>query len=524
MEDNKVARPVVFNISEFSRLVVNDLSKTREGRQALRKYSQDEVRDFVENYKLERNQIKLRDISRLLFAKSTQYQRLIRYLSDMALFQYVIKPIKNIRKLNKDKVLKQYEEIGELVQMMSLEHEMKKVMRTAFVEDVFYGYVHRDKQSFYIQKLDSEMCKITSVEDGIYNYSIDMNYFLTDETRLLRFHDKVKKEYLLWKRTVGSRKDTKNIPNWNWVELDAEDTICIKINEEFLEIFPPFAGTFDSIYDIDGFKKLRKDKAELGNYMMLTQELPMRKDSENNNDFMIDLKMMQYFHNALSDTVPENVGVATSPMPIDVVRFDKDSADFDGVGKSTRDFWQESGISQLIFSSDTSTSQGLLMSIKSDEEMVFSVLTQIERWLNRYLKFQYKNNLMFNVDILHVTHFNRQEMFEMYLQVAQYGVPVKNRLSAVVGLDPVETMNMAYLENDILKMHEEFVPLFSSNTMSVVLGEDGKIAPTPLPVAPTATGSATGASGKQADGRPKKPASKQSDETARAKDKPNAKA
>jgi hypothetical protein len=513
---------MVFDRALFSKLVINDLSKTRQGRQVLKKYTQSEVRNIVENYKLDRNQVRLREISQSLFAKSSQYQRLLRYFADMALFYYVIKPVKNIRKLNKNKVQKQYEDIGEMVAMMSLPHEMKKVMRTAFVEDIFYGYIHKDKKSFYIQKFEADYCKITSVEDGIYNFSIDMNYFSTDETRLLGFADDIKRKYFTWKASVKANNDTKKIVDWNWVELEPQNTICIKINEEFLEAFPPFAGTFDSIFDIEGFKQLRKDKAELGNYMMLTQELPIRKDTENNNDFMIDLKMMQYFHNALADTVPENVGVATSPMPIDIVRFDKDSVDGDGVGKATRDFWQESGTSQLIFSSDTSTSQGLLMSIKSDEEIVFSVLTQIERWLNRYLKFQY-SDLMFNVDILHVTRYNQQEIYEMYLAVAQYGIPVKNRLSAVVGLDPIETMNMAYLENDILKMHEEFIPLFSSNTMSVQLGEDGKIAPTPQPIPAQTNGSQPkGASGKQADGRPAKPASKQSDETARAKDKPNA--
>jgi hypothetical protein len=482
-------------------LVINDLAKNREGRAVLKKYTQSEVREIVENYKLERNQIKLREISQSLFAKSSQYQRLLRYFSDMALFSYVIKPIKNIRKLNKAKVLKQYEEIGELLAMMSLPHEMKKVLRTAFMEDTFYGYVHKDKKSFYIQKFDAELCKITSVEDGIYSFSIDMNYFAKDEDRLLAYADDIKRKYYAWKATAIANKDSKKIPNWNWVELDSKDTICIKINEEMLEAFPPFAGTFDAIFDIEGFKQLRKDKAELGNYMVLTQELPMRKDSENNNDFMIDLPMMNYFHNMAVDTVPDNVGVVTSPMKIEALKFDKDTVDSDGVGKATRDFWVDSGTSQLIFSADTSTSQGLLMSIKSDEEVVFSVLTQVERWLNRYLKFQF-SDLMYNADILHVTRYNQAEIYKMYLEVGQYGVPVKNRLSAVVGLDPIEVMNMSYLENDVLKMHEEWIPLMSSHTM----GADD-------PNAPVA------GKQKQSDGRPKKPASKQSDETARTKDK-----
>ena len=197
------------------------------------------------------------------------------------------------------------------------------------------------------------------------------------------------------------------------------------------------------------------------------------------------------------DGVPENVGVITSPMEVEALKFEKDRADNDGVGKSTRDFWEGTGTSQLLFSSDNTTSQGLLMSIKSDEEIVFALITQIQRWLNRYLKYQF-NELMFNVDILHVTHYNRSEMFKMYLEAGQYGVPTKNKLSAVVGFEPIETMNMAYLENDLLKMHEEFIPLMSSHTQSA---ED--------------IANATG-------GAPKKEAEELSDEGARAQDKPNA--
>lgn len=494
-KDNEFQRKnvMVFDKAEFARLVINELSTNKSGRNFLKKYKQSEVREIIENYKAPKNQEKLREISQLLFAKSPQYQRLLKYFSGMALFAHVITPIKDIRKTSKNKVLKQYTEIGELVKMMSLRHEMTKVLNVAFVEDVFYGYIHKTKNDFYIQKLDASICQITSVEDGVYNYSIDMSYLQKNEQNLSSWAYEIQKKYKLWKSM--KEKNSKLSP---WVELDGQNTICIKINEEMLEIFPPFAGSFDAIFDIEGFKRLRKDREEIGNYMIITQELPMRKDSENNNDFMIDRDMMMFFHNMASNTVPENVGVITSPMKMEALKFDKDRADNDGVAKAERDFWSGNGTSQLLFNADKSTSQGLLMSIKTDEEIVFGVLTQIERWLNRYLKFNFKE-LLFNINILHVTHFNRQEMYKMYLEAGQYGIPVKNHLSAVVGLSPIETMNMAYLENDLLKMHEEFIPLMSSHTMG---------------------GDEIGAKGE--DGRPNKSATEVSDETSRGQDKPSA--
>lgn len=480
-----------FDRLAFQRLILTDLKKTKEGRKFLKKYTQSEVREIVENFKSGENQAKLVEISNLLFAKSPQYQRLLWYLSNMALFSHVITPIKDIRKANKNKVLKQYTEIGELMKLMELRHEMSKVLSTAFKEDVFYGFIHRDKKSFYIQPIQYDICKISSVEDGVYNFSIDMRHFAQDEERLLQFGKEVQEKYSTWKRVRSA--DTKLDP---FVELSAENTICIKINENMLHTFPPFAGSFDAIFDIEGFKQLRKNKEELGNYMILTQQLPIRTDSEDNNDFAIDEETMRFFHEMASNTVPDNVGIITSPMKIEPVKFERDRADSDGVQKAQRDLWDGLGVSSLLFGADKSTSQGLLMSIKTDEEIVFAVLTQIQRWINRYLKNEFKD-LMFNINLLHVTEYNRQEMFKMYLEAGQYGVPVKSHVCAVVGLDPIETMNMAFLENDVLQMHENFIPMMSSHTM----GGDALA---------------------QEDGRPKKDAKEVSDETARAKDKPNA--
>lgn len=480
---------MVFDKMAFAKLAINELSSSREGKNFLKKYKQSEVREIIENFKLPKNQEKLREISQLLYAKSPQYQRLIKYFSGMSLFAHVITPIKEIKKINEKKVLKQYVEIGELAKLMSLNHEMSKVLQVAFSEDVFYGYIHRTKKDFYIQKIDASIAKITSVEDGIFNFSIDMNYFNSKPERVKSWSSEIQAKFAQWKQMKE-----KNPKISQWVELDAKNTICIKINEEMLEIFPPFAGSFDAIFDIEGFKQLRKDKEELGNYMLLAQELPMRKDSENNNDFMIDRDMMMFFHNMAVDTVPDNVGVVTSPMKIEPITFDKDRADADGVAKAERDFWSGNGTSQLLFNADKSTSQGLLMSIKTDEEIVFTVMTQIERWINRYLKFEF-SDLIYNIRILPVTHFNRKDMFGMYLQAGQFGVPVKSHLSATVGLDPIEMMNMAHLENVLLKMHEEFIPLQSSHT------QNGEMD-----------------TGKE-DGRPKKDRQDVSDETARSEDK-----
>lgn len=483
---------IIFSNANFARLVVNDLSSTRSGRGLLKKYKQSDVREMIEGYRLPKNQEKLREISTILFAKSPQYKRLLEHFSDMPLFSHILTPMNDLKNVNKAKANKQYTQLAELLKMMNIRHEMRKVLKIAFREDTFFGYVHKEKRSFYIQHIDASICMISSTEDGVYNYSIDMSYFKSDETKLVSYASEIQEKYVAWKALKN-----KNPQLSDWVELDSKNTICIKINQEMLESFPPFAGSFDAIFDIEGFKQLRKDKEELGNYMILTQELPIRKDSQDNNDFMIDEDTMRFFHSQAVGAVPDNVGVITSPMKIEPVKFEKDRADNDGVGKSTRDFWEGSGTSQMLFNADKSTSEGLKASIKTDEEIIFGVLTQIERWINRYFKFQFAD-LYYGVKMLPVTYFNQEVTYKMYLELATYGAPTKLMMVATAGLEPIEVINMAYLENEILNLNEEFIPLQSAHTMP---NEEG--------VDPNATG-----------GRPK--TKKPSDETTRAKDKPSA--
>lgn len=454
------AKSMQFAKSNFAKLIISDLSNSSQGRRFLKKYKQSEVREIIENYKIEKNQEKLRDIAQLLWVKSPQFQRLIKYFAEMSTFAHVITPIKDLKSLNKNKVLNQYTMVGELLKMMNIKHEIAKVLTIAFREDIFFGYIHKDKKSFYIQQMPFEICKVSSVEDGILNYSIDMSYFEKNENSLKGWAIEIQYKYREWKLLKDSNPKISK-----WVELDAQNTICIKMNEEMVEVFPPFAGVFDSIFDIEAFKDLRKDREKLGNYMILAQKLPVRQDTETNNDFMIDGDFTTYFHNQVSDTVPENVGVVTSPMEIDVIKFDKETVDTDGVAKATRDFWEAGGASQLLFGSNNTSSSGLAMSVISDEAVVFNLLSQVERWLNRYLRFEFKE-LYFNVKMLPVTWYNREKMHQMYLMSAQYGVPVKSHLSAVVDLEPIEVMNMSYLENDLLKMHEEWIPLVSSHTQT----------------------------------------------------------
>ena len=52
------------------------------------------------------------------------------------------------------------------------------------------------------------------------------------------------------------------------------------------------------------------------------------------------------------------------------------------------------------------------------------------------------------------------------VELGQYGVPVKTLIPSAMGIEPIQIAGLAYLENQALGLHESWIPLQSSHTMS----------------------------------------------------------
>lgn len=452
-------------------------------------YTQEDIRGFIEDYSSTESQTALMEIADILYIRSPQFRRLIQYFSGMATFSYAIMPKSNINiGSTTDGIKEEYINIATFARVLNIRHEYRKILLEVFKSDVFFGYAHYTEDDFYIQKIPRELCAISSVEDGVFNYSVHMptvdanidvyKYTLPEEIITL---------YNEWLREQEASSNNNNNRNsrsrgnsntaetvkkedemvaGDWKELSAENTICIKYDDNNWNMnIPPFAGTFDAIFEIDGYKASRRNRETIDNYMMVFQRIPMRNDAEKNNDFTIDYDSVEYFHSELTDSVPDSVGVVTTPMEIAPIEFAKDSIDVDNVSKAERDFWSASGTSQALFSTENNTTQGINMSIMTDEQIVFSLLRQLERWTNRFVKHAFGETI-FSIELLDVTYYNSEKFYKSILEVSQYGAPLKTLIPSAFGIEPIQIEGMAFLENEVLQIHENWIPLQSSHTMS----------------------------------------------------------
>lgn len=447
----------IVTFSALNKFLLNEFEKSNVRSSLLQKYSKEQIINFLRDPK--KYQQELRKLSRYLYSVNSHYKQLIRYFSELPTFDYIVEPYDfNIDRLDVEKFKKEYYKILKLLETMNIPHEMQKVLKIAFRDDVFFGYERSTDNSYFIQRLNPDYCRISSIEDGVYNFEFDFSMFDNKNYNINNYPNEFIVKYKLYQ---------KNKNKYRWQELDSKNTICIKINEEIEEYaIPPFSTVFEAVFDIDESKRMRNIKNKMDNYMILTQLIPIKEDKDATpNQFLIDLDTAIMFHNRAISALPDEVGLITSPMKIDAIKLERKNNDADIVAQVERDYYNAAGISQVLFNSEKSNAVALSKSIATDEQFVFSVLRQIERWINRKLKY-INTKYKYRVKLLNTTTFNRKDVFESYLKAAQYGMPVKQELAASLGLSPSALINKTFLENDILDLASKLVPLSSSHTQS----------------------------------------------------------
>ena len=404
----------------------------------------------------------LRRASRFLFNSNGQYRRLCNYQPNMVKFSYVIVPDSDSPRDEQsvEAYKSDYMALAYMLNYMNIRTEFNKVLCRATVDGVAYAYTKQSKNTFCVYMLHPDYCRMSSLDGtGCIRFEFNFAYFdrltIQDKDALLEsygseFIEKYEKYH------TGQKG--------RWQEI-GEDGICVKYQEDTLEYaIPPYIAVLDNLLDLDDYRRLAKAKEENGNYNLLNFEIPTNKDGK----ILMDLKLVQKFIEQASSEVPDTIGVLYSPMKVEKFNFAKENvSETNAVNAAVEQFWQASGVSELLFGSGKSSSNALNKSIIADEINIYPLVRQIERWINRKLALQRRKN-KFRIKFLDVTSFNDSDVFDTLLRAGNAGVPVKSAVAATLGFTPYEILQLSALENDVLHMRDEVYnePLLSSSQMS----------------------------------------------------------
>lgn len=445
---------VTINYAQLSSLIVKDLNNSSSVRYST--YTRDDVTRFLANPI--RYHKDLQKMSAYLYDNSTHYRRLINYFARMATLDHYVEPygIDYSKSINEKTFRNNYNKTVDLVELMNVKLEFGKAMLSAWKLGTYYGYELYTKESYFIMELPYDYCQISGISDGVFTFSFDLSYFERNADQLLAYP----KEFVSMFNAYKSGSKPK------WQEVDPSKSICLKISMDSYYDIPPFAGVFADIFDIEDYKGLRKMETIMGNYKFIVEKIPLRTNSTNNNDFLIDLKTVGLFHNKTATLLPDEIGIFSTPFDIQTIEFKKDNSTVDDVANAERAFYSGSGANQMLFNGSNSTQASLTKSINADEAEIFFLLRQIEAIIGTKIKNEIKGSYKFRLKMLNTTVFNIKDKSDELLKNAQYGLPVKLMLCASLGLTPSATVSMSFLENDILGLSQNFIPLQSSHTSS----------------------------------------------------------
>ena len=421
-------------------------------------YTKGDYRDYVENPS--RNESRLREMSQFLSRVSMPYKRMLWYFAEIYCWYWHLSPKLNQFDLpEEDDLFQKYSEMCFNIEKLGLSEQMVNIIYFALRDGVFYGYLYESDNSIIIHRLNPDYCRAVQLDDyNTFNFAFDFNYFQ-------RYTEALEG----WSSDFASMYEAyqKDRTNMRWQMLDPQKSICIKADPNLEYNVPFFLGMFEALLDLIDARTLQRNKDIIQNYKLIVQKIPLfgEDNSKELDDFRIQANTVTEFADLLADSVPEQVGVATTPMDIDTVDFKTDDNSNDLITSSMRQVFDDAGVSKLLFNSSTTGSTGVSLSVTVDAGISWKIVKFIEAWIKRFISYRV-SSIDFDFEVLDVNIFNKKEAVDRELSLANSGVPNKMKLAATAGLSPGDTISNEIFENHFLKIHENWMPLQTSYTMS----------------------------------------------------------
>lgn len=446
--------------ASIKRSIVQDLINNRNESVIYKKYSKEKVIKMLENP--QKHEKEIREMSGFFYLASSHYRRLVDFYATILLYHYTVIPAKVFNEIDKKQYLEDFYTVINQCNKYNLPHEAQEVMKIVVRDGVFFGLCYESKDSFYIKPIPAKYAKISSIEDGVYKYSMDLNYFNGKTYLLEMYGQEFITAYIEYKGDkehgiVGDKKK-------RWYE--PKSGICIKADmSDPYYSFAVFLSVIESIYDLEDYGLLQKAKVENDNYHMIGAILPL---DENNAPVMEYDLAYKWFSGIQRGLEGSGMGSILSPFELKSFSFQgSNSTDRDIVSDASDQVYQKAGVSSGLFGSTNITSSAaLLLSVKPDEAFAFSILRQFERYFNTKIK---KMNLQytFKIKFSQQSIFNTDEYVNRLFKAASSAVPVKLELASALGQTPADTLGATQLEEVLgLGTKHWVTPLVAANVQS----------------------------------------------------------
>ena len=447
------------DLSAFRRLMVSDLCANTEVINT----------GYIGDIKLEDIQIALKQpqnnwkiiiqASEQLMRVSPHYYRLNSLYSNMPLFCWWLDLYDVKENASNDNIKKVYSSLAAKLENMHLKHEFSKIMKYLPYQDIYCGLVIENSTDFFFQRLNLKMCKLFQVQDGLYNFKIDLSCINPKE--LNAYPDYVQQAYLDY---------VEGKANSNWYLPPADKQICIKLNSQWLYPYPLLIGLVKDILDLDVYKKLKLQSARTDNYKAILIEVPI--DQTTVDKPLLTPDTLGVFAEINRESMTDDIGIIhTLGSKGEAISFKDSTNTTNNVADAIDSLYDSSGVSREMYNG-SSSGTALGYSIENDSGFIYGLYRQFERWVNRYIKLRKYNKTAFKFYfyLLDITIFNRDNVSKRYKEAVTLGATVIDKWMASLDITPSRMLGSFITHKNIFDFQNNFVPLSSSYNGSAEVG------------------------------------------------------
>ena len=422
----------------------------------------------------------LREISNFFYKTSGIYNRLCRYMAYLYRYDWFITPYINggidvanreeeetLTPTQRDKILTHFFGLLKFLDEFEVKRFCGEVALKVIKNGCYYGYIIPNSTTVAVQELPPVYCRsrfsVNNRPAVEFNMSFFDKMYPDSEMRakvLNLFPPEFKKGYKAYKD--GKLKPTFSGDTSGWYLLDTRSVIKFNLNGED---FPPLISVIPAIIDLDEAQDLDRRRMAQKLLRIIIQKMPIDK----NGDLVFDIDEAQALHNNAVRMLSRAIGidVLTTFADVDVADMSDKSntTQTDDLVRVERQVYNEAGISQMQFNSDSNTA--LNNSILNDEATLYNLIQQFESFLNLLIEPYNKSpkKCYYKAQILTTTIYNYKEMAKLYKEQTQMGY-AKILPQIALGQSQSSILANAYFENDVLDLVSVFVPPLTSNTMN----------------------------------------------------------
>lgn len=420
------------------------------------------------------NSEQLKNFSSFLVATNGQYNRIVKYISEIHTFDHYIFPM--IVSDSEDDMWKSYDLSANLLQSMNIKYNVGWWARECVEKGDLFLYKLQDKKSTIFKQIPSKYCRISYIEDNVFRYEFDLS--LINDTVVAEFPLEIQTAYESYKNnsskggsksngTTGkakSKTDSKtNTTNkeTKWYTV-SDKGFAFNLSGFYIKGFPMFLSLFDAVMNYEDSKDKYVLTSDADNFKLIHMKVPLDKE----NRPILDYDDIAVYHNSTKRNVPTGVAVATNPFDVEGITLGNNKeSNYQEVRQALDEVWDIAGISDMLFNNKKASSEALKKSIVTDKTLLIAFLRQVENYINYELNNQVKGKTKWNVSFVETTHIDKEEIKKAEKELLAFGVVSKLKFMAISGYTPLQAMNILKAEK-VMKLNDLFEPVQSSHTQS----------------------------------------------------------